>query len=161
MVRDDGCANNASHGGVLLHVIWVGSAVAETCAERLFGQHHILDIAEELEAPVPALAAHTAALDAAKRRSQIADAKAVDPDEAGAHLLRHGARMLHLAVADATQAVVRAVGQGDSVFVAVKDLQGEYRSEDLVLHDLAVLAHPSQQRGLVILRTEGMVRATP
>ena len=69
--------------------------------------------------------------------------------------------MLRGAVAHAAQPVVRAVGQGDGLLVAVEALQREHRAEDLVLHDLAILAHVGEQRGLVVLCAEGVVRPAP
>src|SRR5262245_35839314 len=85
--------------------------MCEAGAERLLGDDDVLDVAEELEAPIPAFAADAAALDAAERGGEIADAEAVDPDEAGAHALGDGGGVRGFAVAHATQAIVGAVGE--------------------------------------------------
>src|SRR6185295_393443 len=97
-------------------------ALAEAGAERLLRQHDVLHVAEELEAPVAAFAADARALDAAEGRGQVADAEAVDPDEARAHALGHGCGVRGFAVADAAQAVVGAVGERDGLVVAVEGL---------------------------------------
>ena len=47
--------------------------------------------------------------------------------------------MRGVAVADAAEAVVGAVGQLQGFFIAAEGLQRQHRSEDLVLHDLVVL----------------------
>src|SRR5450631_3614904 len=101
-------------------------SMAETGAEGLFWHHHVLDVAEKLEAPIPALTADTAAFDAAEWRCEVADAEAVDPDEAGAHALRNCRGMASFSIADATQAEVGAVRHRDGLFIGVEGLQSEH-----------------------------------
>src|SRR3954463_13834867 len=72
-----------------------GSMIVGTCASRLAptispirppslrGEHAVLDVAVEVEAPPAALAADPAVPVAAERRREVADEEAVHPDGAG------------------------------------------------------------------------------
>src|SRR5439155_19388714 len=136
-------------------------SLTEARAKRPLRHDHVLHVAEKIEAPVAAFAADPRSLDAAERRGQIADAEAVDPDEAAAHALRDVGRVLGRAVADAAEAVVGAVGERDRLIVAIEGLQRQHRAEDFALHDLAVLRDGGEPGRLVVLRAVAMRRTAP
>src|SRR5262249_35617302 len=131
VVRHDGRAGDLSHDLLL--------TMRKARAERLLRNDHVLDVAEELEAPIATLAADTPALAAAERSGEVAEAEAIHPDEAGTPSLGHGSGVCRVAVADAAQAVVGPVGHLDRLVVAGESLQREHGAEYLVLHDLVRL----------------------
>jgi hypothetical protein len=135
--------------------------MAKTRPERLLWQDNIFDIAKEVKAPVTALAANPAALDAPKGCSEISDPETVYPDKPCAHLIGNFSGVRLLAITDATKTIVSAVREFNGFLVARKCLQCQYRTEDLVLDDFITLLNASEHCGLQVLRTEGMSSTAP
>src|SRR4051794_38211514 len=127
-----------------------GSMIVGTCASRpaptispirppsLRGEHAVLDVAVEVEAPGAALAADPAVPVAAERRCEVADEEAVHPDGAGVQPRRHPVRARGVAGDESGgETVLGVVGHRDALVLGAEGLQREDGAEDLVADDLA------------------------
>ena len=135
--------------------------MAEAWLEGLRGDDHVLDVAEEFEAPLASLAANSRLTSTSERRRQIPYSEGIHPDEAGANAFSHRLRMRFLAVADPTKPVGRAVRQSDCILIVGESLENEDWPEYFLADNLVVLADAGEHGWLKVEIASAMNPAAP